>query len=321
MNNPDKSRWEHWYALLALTLLLYSLATLPFVEKSSGEGYYDNTTILTQLNVSNVPPLIENVVVNDNDTLAGASNIILSQGTTDTIYCNATVSDRNGYQDLTSFNATLFHYTNSSTDPDDNNAHYTSTACTNSTIAGNATALIVSCTFEAWFYANNGTWTCNMTAIDKSNATGSGTGSEIIDPLYALDLNVTVIDYGTLEPGQSSQEDQPVLITNFGNMDINISVEGFGQTSQDGYAMFCDTGNITVEYEKYSTSPGLSVDSMTNLTTTPLLTGIDGLTLLQNQNDNGNSTNTTYWKIMVPTIGEIKGYCNGSVIFSAIGPV
>jgi len=307
---------------LLLFLALVALLLFPYARNIEGADFYDNTSVLTRLNVTNVAPAVAVTLIYDNDSAPPNrtnENIQLTPGTTDTVWCNATVTDLNGWKDIAGFNATFFHITSSSSASDDKNDHYTDTTCINTSI--NTTSLAVQCSFEVAFFANNGTWTCNVTAVDLSNATGSGSSTKVIDPLYALDINTSVIDYGALPPGNSSPSDVPVRITNFGNMDINISVEGYGIQLHDGLAMDCETGNISVEYEKYAIAPGLSVASMTNLTTNPLPNGISGLTVLQNTNDNGNSTNTTFWKIQVPIQEQLKGYCNGTVIFSALGPV
>lgn len=306
----------------ALVLLAMALFFFPFQLSSGQAAWYDNTTVLTQLNVTNLAPFIESVTIYDNDTLGGAPNIILTQGITDTVFCNFTVTDYNGYLDINDFNATLFHDSSSHGVADDRNYHYTNQTCYNTTINGglNLTSISVQCAFTVWFYANNGTWTCNATAFD-GEAENHSSNTRTIDPLFALDLNTSIIDYGELAPGASSTDDVPVLVTNFGNMDINVSVEGYGVSLHDGLSMDCETGDINVRYEKYSTQPGEAINTMTNLTTNPILTGISGLTILQNIDDNGNSTNNTFWKMEVPFSAGLKGFCNGTVLFSGIGPV
>jgi len=303
----------------ALIVLATVLLLTPFFFSLGEAAYYDNTTVLTLLNVTNVAPTISNVLVYDNDSLV-SGNIILNQGTTDIVYCNATVTDLNGYLDIIDYNATLFHETTTAGAADQNIDHYTNATCMNSTISGNITSINVQCTFNVWFYANNGTWTCNVTAFD-GNSINHSSGTEIIDPLFALDLNTSVIDYGELAPGDSSADDVPVRVTNFGNMDINVSVEGYGVTLHDGLAMDCILGDINVSYEKYDVQPGQTIANMYNLTENPLINGVPGLTIPKNTVDGSNSTNTTFWKMHVPYGNPLKGFCNGTVLFSAIGPV
>jgi len=288
---------------------------LPSIKQTSAT-YTDNTTVESRVNISNVAPIVTvdyfyNNQSNPND------NIALTEGGTTLVFCNGTIVDNNGWWDVGNLgyvNVSIYDKDYPTGAPD-NNYRYLNGSCYREQI--NATAIFASCTINMWFYANNDTWYCNMTAVDGGGEVGSGTKSNTVLPLYALDVNTTLIDYGELAPGDSSPNDVVVGITNFGNMDINVSVEGYAKTRGDGLAMNCTIGNISVEYEKYALQPGQPVSSMTNLTSSPLPGGIEGLTILQNTDDNGNSTNSTYWKLEVP-IGMGRGTCNGTVLFAAV---
>ncbi|RLE41570.1 hypothetical protein DRJ48_05295, partial [Candidatus Woesearchaeota archaeon] len=280
---------------------------------TTASTYNDNTSLLTKLNVSNKAPAVYGVILHDNNS---QTNMILEQGTYHTIICNATVNDTNGYGDITTVNATIYKYPeygpNSS---QDNNYKYSNASCRQYATSGVITAYYT-CKFNVWYYAYNGTWRCNVTAIDNSSATNSSYDDSIIDPLFAINLSTTEIDFGELEPGQSSS-DQEVNVTNFGNMNLTIAVKGYGVTEGDGWAMNCTVGNISIGYERYALDPGIAWDSMTQLTSS--FTNIAGLTVYQRVDDNDNaminSTNSTYWKIKAPF--GTKGQCNGTLVFSA----
>ncbi|RLE42643.1 hypothetical protein DRJ48_03105 [Candidatus Woesearchaeota archaeon] len=275
--------------------------------------YNDNTSVLTKLNVSNVAPWVINPVVYKQGTPAG-NNIVLEEGTTINVRCNATINDTNGVNDISSVNATF--YLSGYTGAADYNTLYKNTSCTQVYQISNIAAYY-SCNFQVWYFANNGTWECNMTALDTGGLSNYSVAQNIIDPLYAINLSTTEIDFGELDPGQSST-DQVVNVTNFGNMNLTIAVKGYGVTDGDGWAMNCTVGNISIGYERYALDPGIAWDSMTQLTSS--FTNIAGLTVYQRVDDNDNaminSTNSTYWKIKAP-LGT-RGQCNGTLVFSAV---
>lgn len=316
MLEERKRKIEVAGALITLILALYFMVLLPVSDRAIA-AFYDNTTIITKVNVTNFPPYVEDVRLDDNDTIGGVSSIILNQGSTDVLWCNGTVVDRNGWGDINIVNATItapgYSYEGSS----DYNYRYRNSTCV-AVETINATSMKFSCTFSVWFFANNGTWTCNMSATDLAHDSSHSAGTKEIAPLYALDLNTSLLDYGQLSPGDYSFSDTSIKITNTGNMDINISVDGFGSDDGDGLAMNCTLStSIAVGYERYGISPGLTITNMYNLSDTPLAGGIPGLVVLQNQDDGGNSTNLTFWKMEIP-LGIPTGYCNGTVTFSAV---
>jgi hypothetical protein len=125
-------------------------------------------------------------------------------------------------------------------------------------------------------------------------------------------------------PGETTTNanEQNVNVTNTGNTNINLSVNGFGLVENDNLSMVCTRGNISVEYIKYNNTLGQAyLTSMWNLTSYKIGSGIRGLNIARRVDDADNtklnSTNSTYWKIFIP-IGYAKGYCNGTVTFSAV---
>jgi len=69
-----------------------------------------------------------------------------------------------------------------------------------------------------------------------------------------------LIDYGDMAVGATSTV-QEANNTNIGNRRINISVYGYGHTPNDGLAMNCTIGNISVENEKFSLVSGADFDT------------------------------------------------------------
>jgi hypothetical protein len=242
--------------------------------------------------------------------------VTLNAGMTRLVTCNATVRDWDGHNNVILVNASIWHVSTSNYSEDDNNnTHYTNASCTKGTTTGLYDAEYI-CQFEVYYYANNGTWDCNVTANDFYNKTGSLTNSTTFYPLYAL--NVTDgIDYGNMQVDDTSITSVDANVTNLGNMAINISLEGYGTTRGDNLAMACDIfGNITVDNERYSLDSGTTWDLMTNLTSAPQL--ITNLTMPKQTATDTQIVNSTYWRLYIPP--NPAGNCTGYVIFSAEAP-
>lgn len=293
------------------------------VRAENDTGYGETNTVLlpnpnvTEANVTmnetkENPPNVTSVLVDD-DIIFPENQIDLIAGSTRTAVCNATVYDEDGYEDIISASAFFYNTGDGKTwdSPDDNSSHYTNTTCYLSNGTGNTKD--ATCTFELWYYANNGTWGCNITATDKDNINGSGIDSTNIMELIALDIP-TILDYGNLKPGDTSSE-KTITVTNAGNTRIDIGLDGYGEYDGDGNAMNCEGSNISLSYEKYNVSEsGADYDTMmTELT--------DNNTIQQNfdlleRNDTGNSTKGTYWRLRAPT--SINGACHGVITILAV---
>ncbi len=268
---------------------------------NTGSSQIFNLTI-----ISNVAPVVSNVKI-DNP-------IDLNSGSTITVSCNATVRDENNASDITAVNATFFSSVSFSSDSDDNNHHYTNGSC--SVIDSSAYQRNYTCSFNLQYYANNGTWRCNVFATDFLNETGSGNVSNVVNELLSIDVSPLLIKYANLEPTNIS-DDANITITNFGNRAFNVTVDGYGSVDGDGLAMNCEIGNISISSERYSIINNSNFDTMRNLTDSPIQ--IANLTLFQRINDAdfGTDRNMTFWKLQVST--ATKGDCNGTIIFKAVG--
>jgi hypothetical protein len=172
------------------------------------------------------------------------------------------------------------------------------------------------------YYANNGSWICNVTVSNSytknnSNFTGVGYSTTIFYPVYAL--NVTDgIDYGGVAVEDYSTPDKVANLTNLGNMGINITVEGYGVSRGDGLAMNCSlTGNITADNERFSVLTAQTFAAKTSLTSNPGGVIIPGLTMPK-QTNASLIRNSTYWQLYVPP--NPAGNCTGYVIFTATAP-
>lgn len=295
---------------LALYLVLSSLSTYSW---SAGPNYR-NVSVDTRVNITNALPEVLGVFVSDG--FGNITNITLNAGSTKMVYCNVTVRD---YDNIGEVNVSATFYKNETgindTTPDDNNTHYTNLTCGAGSPSGFERNY--SCSFAVLYYANAGRWICNATAHDPypfTNASANQSGMNVTNINGLLALNVTpLIDYGDMAVGDISSAPEQANVTNFGNLNINVSVKGYGRNISDGLAFVCDVGNISVQYEKYNAVGGVDLSTYVNLSNT--LTRIGGLMVPQQTNDSQQSINATYWMLQVPP--NPFGLCNGTVIFQA----
>jgi hypothetical protein len=308
--------------IVATTFLLLVLTAIFIIPKAIAPHTaigtnYKNVTVWTHVNITNAKPEVLNITIYEMLN-AAARNITITAGGTKTIYCNATIRDWDGFNDVKYVNATIWHVPTSNNDAaDDNNSHYTNSSCTfNESISAKVGWYV--CSFEVYYYSNNGTWSCNVTAQDYANKTGSLVNNTIFYPVYAL--NVTDgIDYGNLAVEDTSPVDIVANITNLGNMGINISVEGYGARRRDGLAMNCSlNGNISVDNERFSVSSGIAYGAKTSLVGTPGGVLIPGLTMPKQTVPTTYIINSTYWMLYVPP--NPAGNCTGNIIFTAMAP-
>ncbi len=301
--------------VLLVGLLGYFLLS-PFLGYSFTQGPNNrNVSVDTTVNITNSLPEVIFVKID------GSPNNTLVAGSFVRIVCNGTVRDWNGASTITNVSAAFYYNaTDNATSLDDNNTHYTNDTCTLGPLS-DPYIRNVSCSFPVMYYANAGTWRCNISAHDPyTNFNASVLNFSIsnfnitnIDGLMAL--NVTpLIDYGNLSVGDTSLPQQ-ANVTNLGNQNINISVRGFTNLSylSNGAGMICDIGNISIESQKFNLIGGGDPTLYVNLSHTSKQVG--GLTVARQQNDSEQVINTTFWLLFVPP--NPFGRCNGTIVFQA----
>jgi hypothetical protein len=222
------------------------------------------------------------------------------------------VSDPLGVDNIFGANATFYYYQNLSSNNDDNLVHYTDTSCALS--QSNPTNKMFSCTFDVWYYANNGTWNCNATAYNNESISASANTTTLIDPLYAVNIT-DGIDFGN-SPANTSSANISVNITNFGNMPVNITLQGYALVIGDNLGMNCSDGtNITITNIRFSSNSTSDFSQKT-----PMNGSIQELNLqIKKQTGASPVYNSTFWQI-APDPGTAGRYCMGYVIFNAQAP-
>ncbi|MCF7865844.1 hypothetical protein K9M18_00210 [Candidatus Woesearchaeota archaeon] len=241
------------------------------------------------------------------------TNIMLNAGSTTIIECNATAQDLNGNTQIQGMNMTLYSETTNHLAADNERNKYTNNSCLEISAFGNQKNY--SCTFELEYYAINGTWTCNATTIDQYGYTGANNSNLTIYPLYAINTSKTLIDYGDVQAGKETSEEN-ITLYNIGNQQISINAKGYGGTNPitgNNMAMMCDLGqNISIEKHKYATIQGQSYSSKTSLSSINQATGIT----INNQIAPGLlPEQDMYWQIKTDTGSGVQ--CNGTIVLTA----
>jgi len=257
-------------------------------------------SITPSVTVGNSAPSVGTVILNSNAAITVVENTsTLISGTT-------TITDDNGYGDITSVTSTLF-LNNTSTAcgsvaaSNPNWCYYISNGTANGTcVTSSCTGLncVVTCSAYVWFLAEPTTpttsysgkqWQMSITAKDAYGSTSvSGTTGQALNTLYSFDLGSTIA-YGTVAVGATSNQ-QTVNATNTGNFAIDFQMSGVNMTST--------ANTIAVGQQHYSSTTGFQYASGITLTTSAVSFNVDM------QKSTATSTPTgelVYWMIQIPT--------------------
>jgi hypothetical protein len=292
-----------YYSVILFALILFFVIWLSLLfepKESLGQPYNTTYLVNTTVNITNSGPIVFDVTLQTPIDLIAYDNL--------TVECNASVFDYdNNTQGL---NATLHQSTVSPIGTADQNFRYLNTSCTQKTPTDYYTNF--SCTFTLRYFANNGTWYCNATAIDTLQGVGTNQSNQAtINPLVAIKMD-SVLDYGNVGANQISN-DTVANVTNVGNRNANISVLGYGATEGDGLAMVCTFGSIPVSNERYNITSNNTFGLMNQLTGASAM--IPRFYVPQRTDEAIDSTNQTYWKLFIPA--GAGGICNGKILFTA----
>lgn len=283
-------------------------ATVDYVHLNVTTDYEPSCTYFngsTGGGLAENPPFVSSVLLEDS-VVSPPDELDLNAGTTRMIACNATVLDGDGYATLQSVNATLYSATVARTASDDPRNHYTNASC--DLVAGSGSEANYTCGFRVAYYAINGTWSCTVEASDGSDFSNR-TDSSFMNALFALNITPTLIDYGDIAEGETSSE-RFANITNIGNMPINVSVKGYGVVEGDGLSFNCTQENLSVAATRFSLSSG-DYSAKTSLSSSFIASGLS----IVNTLDGAPSYDFTFWQVQVPTSGEPRGECNGTIVF------
>lgn len=311
------------FALVSTLIVVAAMLGVSITTENVFASNTTNQTVIARVNVSNTEPILYKVEIT-----SPTQPIDLTPGGATVVTCNGSVQDINNFDDITSVNATFYQSTVASDTADDNNTHYSNSSClvggqTCSAIEGsnnqNGSCL---CNFPVQYYANNGSWQCNMTVIDSGDLKSTENSSFVkVNEVLGIDVETLSLDYGNLSVSQISD---PVRenVTNIGNIPINVTIRGYGGNNESigqNVTMMCESGtNITFNNQRFdvnNNSQNVFAD-MINLTNQTRQ--IADLTIPKRTESAGfgNSSNSTFWRLQIP-LGA-SGVCNGTIIFGAI---
>ncbi|NIO22847.1 MAG: hypothetical protein GTN38_02355 [Candidatus Aenigmarchaeota archaeon] len=241
-------------------------------------------------------------------TTVTPSPVDLSTCGTVTVWCNATITDANGWNDIQAANATLWDITTTTEFASDNSSdHYTNSTCVLG--SGSGSVRPVNCTFTVQYYANNATsWNCRVYANDSAGASSSNYTNFTVNPLIAMDAENT-IDFQSLSPGATSPDDVNNTVTNCGNVVIDLNLSGTNLTNVSATVTNISVGNVKYNLTDYAQD---YTANMTSLNSSSTYTDFSLV-----KRTNGVSTNKTYWKISIPASIENLVY-TGTITFTAV---
>jgi len=260
------------------------------------EGSSDVFNLTVEVNIPELNVSVEN-------------DVVLAAGSVRTVECNVSVVDLDGEANIDNASA-VFHIDSVlPTDPDDFNDHYTNSSCTEFAASGDEKNF--TCTFDVQYFALNGTWLCNVTAYDAEGLFASGVDNGTIDPLYALNVTDTLMDFGDLSGTQISANISQ-NISNIGNQQINVTVYGYGGQIGDNNAFSCAVDNVSVEHMRFAVNitAGYSEKETLSGSLQQLRLSIPKQTVLGSP-----SMNTSYWQVQIPNNVSDVGVCNGTIVF------
>jgi hypothetical protein len=296
MQNPSRGLILNFTSNLTARFNDWSINCTDYSNNTGTTGIYN-------LTINSRPSITGMTIENPVDLLAGINR---------SVTCNGTLLDLDGSSDLARVNATLYSQIYSSTEkPNNRSIHYSNSTCRIKDPAGNAADFV--CGFDISYYALNGTWACNATVTDTINASNSSQIPSDMNQLLAIGINPVVLDYGNLQVKQESI-DYSVNITNYGNMLLDLEIFGYSSFDDDGLAMNCSRGNITVNWERFDLAYGTNFASMITL---GIISAPNSVNFnLPPSTESATSYKGIYWKIRVPE--QTGGRCSGKVVFTAV---
>ena len=259
------------------------------------------------------------VIVNDppnpsSTQIHAGNDITLTSGTNTTIIGNATVTDLNGYNDITSVTGYLFLTTTGVDAADNRTTHYTSACTDNGDGSGNT--VTYNCTFNVSHYAtptdagsnqSATNWTFQISPLDAQSEGTNATDVVELNTLLSFTINPSTIDFGALNLGENTTNtNQEINVTNRGNVGLDILLSGTNFS--------CTPGIIPVNFLEYEDNP-FSYGVGTDL----LETGVE-LDLDARVGYEGNETplRITYYGLGSPG-SSVGGSCSGTITITGQG--
>ena len=283
--------------IIGLVFSYSSFSPSKTVEKVQADSSATSVTITNALPVASATSL-------DSD----ATNVTLTENTTKTVTCVATVTDNNGFEDIISVEARLYKTTSGASGSADDNVRYILTGNSECVPSGGSDLTeTYTCAFSVQFFADPAdNWTCQVTPTDSIGAGTADSDTIILNALNALNV-ATGIAYGSMGLGNDSGA-SPIatLVTNTGNtlMDPQVSSSA---------TMSCTIGTIPIANQKYAAATFTYSSEGVALSTVDTTLNLD----LPKPTSTTPVNDNSYWGILIPSTG-VEGSCTGANIFTAV---
>jgi len=248
----------------------------------------------------------------------------LVSGTTTRVYATTTVTDLNGYADITNATSTFFRSgVGAGCTPNNNDCYISSTEnsqCSFTNCAGDS--CVIECYADIYFHADptasssvyeGQEWLAFIEAEDANEGYDFDTSiGQDVNILRAIDVD-GAIDYGSLTVNSDTGSDNATTsILNIGNVEIDIEVQGTDLS--DGASSV-----IGADEQKFSTSTftynACGTCELVSSTTWVVL----GADLVKPTTDSPPVEEEVYWGIEVP-IGISSSPHQGYNVFTPISP-
>ena len=317
------------YLTPVLVLAIAILAVALFIKGSEVLVAYQVLTTnqsATTLNITNIAPTMESVnCYNYNNALIGSmgSNpLALRGGTTARVVCNGTGNDKNGGGSINgtvsgSISGRIYETAAGATCSADSTKCYVNASCATLT-RKNETAQYFECSYSVYYHADNTSQTSNW---DGNLTVGDGTlyGSQEavfdVDELLAVGVP-GILAFGTAQPGDKLNVNKSHTVTNYGNVQIDMKLNG------STIGIDCPSGaDVPVANIKYNCTDTANLydGQGTPLTASAASNNCTTFNLAESATTASPPTATTkdtYWGVEVPL--GVLGNCQGTIWFTAV---
>ena len=267
---------------------------------------------------NSLPTCVDAVTITD-----VAGHITLTTNSTKEVSVSIEVTDNNGCEEVDEdekLTGKIYKTTATDACSLDNNDCYTLT-CTytaeSCTVGGTDLAASFTCTANLEYYADPAEWTAKLTPEDGTGSGTAGTDTTTVDTLTGLELKDVTIAYGELALGTNTDTtNQNTTVSNAGNEQIDVQLDGYGAEDGDGKAMTCTIGTVTIGNEKYLAEAFDYDTAGTALSDTAATLQMD-IAQRTNDVDETAEDEEVYWGFGLPADG-VGGSCTGKVNFTAI---
>lgn len=304
MGRKSKKTLSMLVGILCVILFILVASIFP-KDLIKFKKYFLGASSTVSITVSNSLPTISSQYLN-----AGGA-ITLIENATGSVGVTATITDNNGCEDLTQ--ATVAVYKSGTTcasagNADNDDCYFATVPIT----CSGSLSYSLNQSFNIYYYADPADyWLATIIPTDNTGD-GSSYDAATVTMNYLQAINVSALDYGSLNPGAKSTGSHTTTVTNSGNVAADFYLQGTSLGCVSGCI-----GTIPVANQKYKLtafeyddSPGGTALSGDNAAA--------GANIAKATQASNPSTASVYWQISVPN--GVKGALSGTTTFTVKNP-